>query len=307
LLWLFVVAVNRFIRVINHIYDELPQSKGKPIKGYMQVVEILIYLIGIIIVISIVIERSPWVLLSGLGAISAILLLIFKETILSFVASVRISSNQLIEVGDWVEMPQYDANGEVIDIALHNFQIQNWDKTITSIPTHRLLEESFKNWKGMHRAGGRRIMRNINIDLTSIQFCDEAMLEKFSKIRHLKGYIDSKLKEIEAHNKELGVAEGDKVNGRHLTNIGTFRAYINFYLENHKGINQDLLKMARLMEPGPNGVPLQVYAFTKDTLWLKYEATQSDIFDHLLAIMPEFGLRVFQQPSGNDLSKLARR
>lgn len=305
--WAFVLAVNRFILVINEIYDRLPQSRGKSIKGYIQILAIITYIIGGLIVVSILINQSPWVLLSGLGAISAILLLIFKDTILSFVASVRISGNNMIELGDWIEMPQYGADGEVIDIALHNLQIQNWDKTITSIPTHRLLEESFKNWKGMHKAGGRRIMRSISIDLESVKFCDDEMLEKFARIRYLKDYIEAKKKEIREHNEKLSIDQSDRLNGRHLTNIGTFRAYMNRYLENHPGINQDLLKMTRLMEPGPNGVPLQIYAFTKDTLWIKYEATQSDIFDHILAILPEFGLRMFQNPTGHDFNKMISR
>lgn len=302
--WLIVLALDRFIVAVNDVYEMLPYSKGKPIKGYIQVLEIIIFLFGGIVIIAMLIDRSPWVLLSGLGAMTAILLLIFKDTILSLVASVRITSNKLIELGDWIEMPQYGADGDVIDIALHNIQVQNWDKTITSIPTHRLIDESFKNWKGMQRCGGRRIMRNINIDISSIRFCDEEMLASFEKIRLLNEYLKAKKEEIAAYNRKLGIDENDFVNGRHLTNIGTFRAYMEKYLRNHPGINQNLIMMVRQMDPGATGIPIQVYAFTNNTAWAAFESIQADIFDHLLAIIPEFSLRVFQYPSGKDLSGL---
>ena len=302
--WIVVLALDRFLVAVNDVYETLPNSKGKPIKGFIQVSEIIVFIFGVIIIISIIFDKSPWMLLSGIGAMTAVLLLIFKDTILSLVASVRISSNQLIEIGDWIEMPQFGADGDVIDIALHSIQVQNWDKTITSIPTHKLLDESFKNWKGMQRSGGRRIMRNINIDLASIRFCDEKMLARFEKIQLLKDYLDQKKTDISSYNRNLGIDESDFINGRHLTNIGTFRAYIERYLLKHPGINKNLIMMTRQMEPGATGLPIQIYAFTNDTAWTVYESIQADIFDHLLAIVPEFYLRVFQYPSGNDLKKL---
>jgi miniconductance mechanosensitive channel len=235
---------------------------------------------------------------------TAVLILIFQDTILSFVASIRITANKLIEIGDWIEMPQYGADGDVIDIALHNIQIQNWDKTITVIPTHKLLGDAFKNWRGMQQSGGRRIMRNINIDLASLRFCDEDMLMRYEKIGLLKDYLHKKKEEISAYNRERGVDENDFINGRHLTNIGTFRAYVEQYLRKHPGINQNLIIMTRQLEPGPTGLPIQVYAFTNNTAWTVYEAIQADIFDHLLAVVPIFDLRVFQNPSGRDITSM---
>jgi miniconductance mechanosensitive channel len=300
----FLLALDRFLIAVNDVYERLPSAKGRPIKGYIQIMEIIVFLFGGITVIAILIGRSPWVMLSGLGAMTAILMLIFKDTILSFVAGVRITTNKLIEIGDWIEMPQYGADGDVIDIALHSIQVQNWDKTITIIPTHKLIDDAFKNWKGMQKSGGRRIMRNINIDLASIRFCDEEMLARFEKIRLLNEYLTRKKEEISAYNLKLGIDEHDYINGRHLTNIGTFRAYIENYLRKHPGINQNLIMMTRQLESGSTGVPLQVYAFTNNTAWTVYEGIQADIFDHLLAISPEFGLRLFQYPSGKDLVNL---
>ncbi|MBW6515823.1 MAG: mechanosensitive ion channel family protein [Candidatus Cloacimonetes bacterium] len=301
---IIMFALDRFLFAVNDVYEMLPSAKGKPIKGFIQVLQIIIFLFGGIIIIAILIERSPWILLSGLGAMTAVLLLIFRETILSFVASVRITSNRLIEIGDWIEMPQFGADGDVIDLALYSIQVQNWDKTIVSIPTHKLIDESFKNWKGMQQCGGRRIMRNINIDLESVRFCDEEMLAKFEKIGLLKEYLADKKNDISAHNRKLGIEETDFINGRHLTNIGTFRAYIERYLKRHPRINQNLIMMTRQMEPTSTGLPIQVYAFTNDTNWTVYESIQADIFDHLLAIVPEFNLRVFQYPSGYDLLQM---
>ncbi len=297
--WVLMVAFDKFLLAVNDAYDSLSIAKGKPIKGFVQIFEIILYLFGCIAIIAILLGQSPWVLLSGLGAMTAVLLLIFKDTILSLVASVRISANKLIELGDWVEMPQYGADGDVIDIALHNIQIQNWDKTITTIPTHKLLDDAFKNWKGMQQAGGRRIMRNINIDMTTIKFCDEEMLDRFAKINHLKDYLKQKKSEIEEYNKKVG--EDNYINSRHLTNIGTFRAYIVQYINNHPRINHNLTTLIRQLQPGVNGLPIQIYAFTNTTAWGEYENIQSDIFDHLLSVASLFDLKLFQAPTGNDI------
>ena len=301
---IIVMILDRFVIAVNHIYERLTSSRGKSIKGFVQIFEIILYVFAGVTILSILIGRSPWVMLSGLGAMTAVLILIFQDTILSFVASIRITANKLIEIGDWIEMPQYGADGDVIDIALHNIQIQNWDKTITVIPTHKLLGDAFKNWRGMQQSGGRRIMRNINIDLASLRFCDEDMLMRYEKIGLLKDYLHKKKEEISAYNRERGVDENDFINGRHLTNIGTFRAYVEQYLRKHPGINQNLIIMTRQLEPGPTGLPIQVYAFTNNTAWTVYEAIQADIFDHLLAVVPIFDLRVFQNPSGRDITSM---
>jgi len=302
--WMFMLAIDRFLVAVNDIYETLAYSRANSIKGFVQVAELLVFLFGGIIMIAIIMGKSPWMLLSGIGAMTAVLLLIFKDTILSLVASVRISSNKLIEKGDWIEMPQFGADGDVIDIALHSIQVQNWDKTITTIPTHKLIDESFKNWKGMTQCGGRRIMRSIHIDLDSVAFCDEKMLERMESIGLLKDYLRQKKAEIASHNKAQGIDEGDVINGRHLTNIGTFRAYIDHYLKNHMGIHHEMTTMTRQLQPAATGLPLQIYAFTNTTEWILYEGIQSDIMDHLLSILPEFGLRVFQYPSGNLLGAL---
>jgi len=302
--WMFMLAVDRFLVAANDIYETLAYSRANSIKGFVQVAELLVYLFGGIIMIAIIMGKSPWMLLSGIGAMTAVLLLIFKDTILSLVASVRISSNKLIEKGDWIEMPQFGADGDVIDIALHSIQVQNWDKTITSIPTHKLIDESFKNWKGMTQSGGRRIMRSIHIDLDSVAFLDEKMLQRMENIGLLKDYLKQKKAEITEHNKAKGIDEKDFVNGRHLTNIGTYRAYIDRYLQDHTGIHHGMTTMTRQLQAAATGLPLQIYAFTNTTEWIRYEGIQSDIMDHLLSILPEFGLRVFQYPSGNILGSL---
>ena len=266
--------------------------------------KLIINLFGIIIIISILSNKSPLYLLSGIGALTAVLMLVFKDTILSFVSSIQITSNDLFKVGDWVEAPQFGADGDVKDIALHTVKIQNWDKTISIIPTHKLIDSSFKNWRGMSESGGRRIKRSINIDVNSIKFCTESMLERYEKFDLIKEYIKNKLSEIEGHNISKDVTHEALVNGRALTNIGTFRAYIFAYLKNHPKIHQDMTFLIRQLAPTENGVPIQIYVFINDTNWVNYESVQSDIFDHFLAIAPEFDLRVFQNPTGNDFKRL---
>ncbi len=304
LIWVLILAFDKFLLAVNDIYEKLPRAKGKPIKGFVQIVEIIAYLFGLVGALAVLMGKSPWVFLSGLGAMTAVLMLVFKDTILSLVASVRITANGLIEIGDWIEMPQYRADGDVIDIALHSIQVQNWDKTITSIPTHKLIDEAFINWKGMQLAGGRRIMRNIVIDIGSIKFCDNELLAKLEKIILIKDYLDAKKKEISQYNKKNGIIIDDYTNGRHLTNIGTFRAYISQYIKTHPQINHRLLTLIRQLQPDSTGLPVQVYTFANTTSWGEYEDIQSDIFDHLLAIIPSFELRVFQYPSGKDIRKI---
>jgi miniconductance mechanosensitive channel len=293
---IILTSISAFLQALNRIYEQKEQFKGRPIKGYIQAVTIVLYIVGALVMVGILTGQSFLMLLSGVGALTAIFILVFRDTILSFIASLQITSNDLIRLGDWIEVPQYGADGDVIDIALHIVKIQNWDKTISVIPTHKLIEASFKNWRGMQESGGRRIKRSIFIDIDSIRLCDEKMLEKFQKIELLKNYLEQKIAEIEEDNKIKNVDMSSMVNARRLTNIGTFRAYIAAYLRDHKKINQDLTFLIRQLAPGPTGLPIEIYVFTNDVRWANYEAIQADIFDHLLSVIKEFELRTFQYP-----------
>ena len=304
MVWIIVNSISAFMQVVNTIYSTFERSKERPIKGYLQIVGIFFFIIGGIIIIAVLLGKSPWILVSGLGAMTAILLLIFKDTILSLLASLQITFNDLIKIGDWIEVPQYNADGDLIDIALHTIKIQNWDKTISVIPTHKLIDGTFKNWRGMTRSGGRRIKRAINIDISSIRFCDDEMLRKFEKFQLIKDYLEVKEKEIAEYNIEHKVDTSELINRRILTNIGTFRAYISAYLKNHPKVKQDMTFLIRQLPPGPTGLPIEIYVFANDTVWANYEAIQSDIFDHILAVVPEFGLKVFQYPTGFDFRKI---
>ncbi len=299
LLLVFLLSINSFITSINDIYSSSRYANRLSIKSYLQVLKLIINLLGVVTIIAVLSGQSPFYLLSGIGALTAVLVLVFKDTLLSFVSSIQISSNDLFKVGDWVEAPQFGADGDVIDIALHTVKIQNWDKTISIIPTHKLIDSSFKNWRGMSESGGRRIKRSINIDMNSIKFCDSQMLNRFRSFNSISDYIDTKLNEINKHNASLD-GEGSLVNGRSLTNIGTYRAYIKAYLRNHPDIHKDLTFLIRQLSPGPDGLPIEIYVFSSQTNWIEYESIQSDIFDHLLAIAAEFNLKVFQNPTGND-------
>lgn len=298
------LAINGALTLINTIYEKRPDSHLKPIKGYIQVIKIVIYLVSAILIIAALIDRSPVILLSGIGAMAAVLMLVFQDTLLSLVASMQISSNDIVRVGDWVEMPALNADGDVIDIALHTVKVQNWDKTITTIPTRRFITDSFKNWRGMQDSGGRRIMRNILLDQQSIGFLSDEDKVRLSRFRLLRNYLESKQKEIDDWNQSLEDEGKEPANTRRITNIGTFRAYILNYLKHHQRIHQDMTIMVRQLAPTSDGLPLQVYGFTNTTAWVDYEAIQSDLFDHLLSILPEFGLRVYQHPSGVDLRSL---
>ncbi len=300
----FALALSAMLTVGNQLYDRRPDSATRPIKGYIQVVKILIFAAAAILVIATLMEQSPLLLLSGLGALAAVLMLVFKDTILSLVASVQLASNDMLRVGDWIEMPQLSADGDVIDIALHTVKVQNWDKTITTIPTHRLIAESFKNWRGMSESGGRRIKRSLAIDQTSIRFLEPDQWSTLRRFALIHDYLDSKQSEIDEWNSGLGEAGRDPVNARRVTNIGTFRAYAIAYLRAHGRIAQDMTMIVRQLQPTPHGLPLEIYCFTNTTAWAAYEGIQSDIFDHLIAILPEFGLRLFQEPSGSDVQRM---
>ena len=273
-----------------------------PIKSYAQIFKIVLYVIGVLMTVAVLTGRSPWVLLSGVGAVMAVVILVFRDTLLSLTASFTIASNRLVKVGDWIEVPTFGADGDVIDIALHTVKVQNWDKTITTIPTHKLVDVSFKNWRGMQDSGGRRIKRAIHIDMNSIRFCDAEMLQRFERFELIRDYLDSRQKEVEEHNAESRVDASELVNGRRLTNVGTFRAYVAAYLRSHPRIRQDMTFLIRQLAPAAQGLPLEIYVFTNTTVWADYEGIQSDIFDHLLAVVPRFGLRVYQEPAGSDFA-----
>ena len=302
----YIIIVSMFVidallNSINDIYTTFKVSKIKPIKGYLQVVKIFVYIIGGIILIANLIGKSPIIFLSSIGALTAVFTLVFKDSILGLIAGIQLASNDMVRIGDWIEMPKYGADGNVIEVSLNTVKVENFDKTITTIPTYSLVSDSFKNWRGMQMSGGRRIMRNIYIDTASIMICNEDMINRFKNIKLISAYIENKLQEIGEYNKKNNIDPSEPVNGRKLTNIGTFRAYIERYLKNHPGIHQGMTQMVRQLQPGEHGLPLQIYAFTNDTDWTNYEKIQADIFDHLLAIVPEFGLRVFQEPTGYDM------
>ncbi len=295
------LALGGVLTLANSLYERRADAHLRPVKGYIQVVKIVIYLIATILAIATLVDRSPLILLSGLGAMAAVLILIFQDTLLSLVASVQISSNDVIRVGDWIEMPQLNADGDVIDIALHTVKVQNWDKTITTIPTKRFITDSFKNWRGMQEAGGRRIKRSLLLDQNSVHFLSAEEIDDLRRFKLLAPYLKSKESELLSWNSQLDEPQRIAVNTRRVTNIGTFRAYVENYLRQHAGIRQDMTLLVRQLSPLADGLPLELYCFTNTTAWVAYEAIQSDIFDHMLAILPEFGLRVFQHPSGADM------
>lgn len=300
------LAISALLDIVNSLYNRRPDAHLRPIKGYLQVLKIAVFAIAAILMVASLIDRSPLILLSGLGAMAAVLMLIFQDTLLSLVASVQITSNDIIRVGDWVEMPQLNADGDVIDIALHTVKVQNWDKTITTIPTKRFITDSFKNWRGMQESGGRRIKRSLYLDQNSVHFLSADEQAGLRRFRLLDSYLKAKESELLSWNAQLDESARLPVNSRQLTNIGTFRAYVEQYLRHHPEIRQDMTLLVRQMAPTADGLPLELYCFTSTTAWARYEAIQSDIFDHLLAILPEFGLRVFQHPSGADLREMQR-
>ena len=302
-----LLVINAFLSALSDIYEKTKYSERMHIKSYIQITKLIVNILGVVVIVAILIDKNVAWLLSGLGAMTAVLLLIFKDTILSLVASLQISSNDLFKIGDWIEAPQFGADGDVIDIALHAVKIQNWDKTISIIPTHKLIDSAFRNWRGMSESGGRRIKRSLFIDMNSIQLCTEELLEKFTHFELLKDYIEQKTKEVADHNKSNSINTAELINGRRLTNVGTFRAYIEAYLRNNSKIHPEMTFLIRQLEPTARGLPIQIYVFTNDTDWVRYEGIQADIFDHLLAIIPEFRLKVFQSPTGKDFGKLGKK
>lgn len=299
-----VSSVAAFLTAVEKHYAQSSIAEGRPIEAYIQVTKIAIYVVGAVIFIAVLIGQSPLVMLGGLGALMAVLLLVFRDTILSFVASLQMASYDMVRVGDWIEMPQYGADGDVLELSLHTVKVQNWDKTITAVPTHKLIEQPFKNWRGMQETGGRRIKRSFFVDMNSIRFLTDAELDRLENFVVLRDYIREKRLALAEHNKEFDHDPSLVANARRLTNVGTLRAYLVAYLRRHPKVHQDMTLIVRQLAPTPEGLPIELYVFTNDIAWASYENIQSDIFDHIFSVIPEFGLRVFQAPSGNDFRRL---
>ena len=295
-------VLDAILTTLNEIYDTYEISKSKPIKGFIQVLKTIIYIICLLLVIAILTQKQLSNILIGLGTLSAVLMLVFKDPILGFVGGIQLTINDMLRIGDWIVMDKSKADGEVLEIGLTTVKVQNWDKTITTIPTYSLISDSFTNWRGMENSGGRRIARSFVIDIDTIKFCTPEMLERFKKFQLVSQYIIDKEKEIEEYNKTNNIDDSNLVNGRRQTNIGIFRAYLNAYLANCPFINKDMTFMVRQLSPTENGVPIQIYAFSSNKAWISYENIQSDIFDHVFAVVTMFDLKIYQKPSSNSLS-----
>lgn len=300
ILWLAITSVNSLLNAVNVIYESRTDYSGVAIQGYLDLGKLVFLGVGIILSISLFTGRSPVLLLSGLGALTAVLLLVFQDTILSLVASVQIAANDLVKEGDWIEVPGFNADGDVTNMSLHSIKVQNFDMTFTVIPTHKLMEVSYKNWRGMSQSGGRRIKRSIYVDISTIHFCSDEELEALKGLALIKEYITGRQWEPTGDQPVSDIKARPR-----LTNVGAFTAYINAYLNSRPDIRKDMVLLVRQLDPGPTGLPLEIYAFTNTTMWQDYESIQASIFDHLLATAPEFGLRVFQQPTGRDFASLA--
>ncbi len=308
--YIYVIGVGLFLidSVLNGMHDiylTLKISKDRPIKGFIQVAKIIIYFVGVILILSILLGKSPVVFFTGLGALAAVLLLIFKDSILGLVAGVQLTANDMVRIGDWISMPGHNADGPVTDISLNTVKVQNWDKTISTIPTYALVSESFSNWRGMTESGGRRIKRSIFIDMKSVRFLDKEMTQQLRNIRYLESYIDRKQKELKEYNDKHNIDDRILVNGRRMTNLGTFRKYIEEYLRNHPYVHTEMTFLVRHLQPTEKGLPIEIYIFSKEQAWPVYEGIQAAIFDHIIAVVPEFGLRIFQNPSGEDILSLS--
>lgn len=305
-IYLVIVGMTIFfacLKVGEYAVGSHPAFKEKPITSYFQLIRILLYIVIVILVLSIILERSPFYFLSAFGALSAIVLLIFKDTILGLVASVQMSSYNMVRVGDWIEMPKFNADGDVIEINLNTVKVQNWDKTITTIPTHYFVTDSFKNWRGMVQSGGRRINRSIFLDAHSVKFVNPEFREELKKYHLIRDFVERRQSEIETWNAEHEVDTSILINGRRMTNLGVFRHYIEAYLKHHPKVNQEMTIMVRQLATNSRGIPMEIYCFTETTAWVDYEAIQSDIFDHLYATAAFFELDIFQEPSGADISR----
>ena len=299
-----VLVIFAVLEAGSEILRRVLPGMRAPIRVYVQVIKILVGIAAAVLIFSITLEKSPWVFLSGLGAMTAVLMLVFKDSILGLVAGVQLSANDMVRNGDWIAMPQFGADGDVMEVALTTVKVRNWDKTISTIPTYALISNSFKNWRGMEQSGGRRIKRSVFIDVNSIRFLSPEMTEKLSRIKVLEEYIAEKRKELAEYNERVGADESSLVNGRRMTNVGTFRAYLVQYLRNHPSVHQEMTFLVRQLQPTEKGLPIEIYVFSTDQRWAQYEAIQADIFDHVLAALPEFGLRPYQLPTGADFAGL---
>lgn len=293
------LAIGELLNIFNLVYQRNPKSRNKPIKGYLQLIKLIIFIVCGLMILGTFLKKDVFTLLAGFGAMAAVLMLVFQNTILSLVASVQISSYDMVRIGDWIEMPSLNADGDVIDMSLHTITVQNFDKTFTTIPTNKLVTDTFKNWRGMSQAGVRRIKRSLYIDQSSVHFMSEAEQSKLKKFLLLDQYLDHKSTELIQFNQKL--SNTSPCNQRRLTNIGTFRAYVELYLNQHPNISKQQSLIVRQLQPTEKGLPLEIYAFSNQIAWKDYEAIQSDIFDHLIAILPEFGLKIYQAPSGYDM------
>ncbi len=303
---MLLLIISQILTSITTFLEQTDKFKERPIKGYVQVIKMILFGWGLILIVGVLTTKDPWAIVGGLSALTAVIILVFRDTILSFVASIQISSYDLIKKGDWIEVPKYGADGDVVDISLNVIKVQNWDKTITVIPTYKIIDDTFKNWRGMVMTGGRRIARSIYIDMTSIKFCDEKMIEKFKKSELIKDYVENRVAEIEKYNKEKNYDRSVPVNGRWITNVGTFREYLKQYLLQREDIHKGLTFLVRQLAPNDKGLPIQIYVFANTTVWGKYEDIQGDIFDHVFAVIPFFELKIYQSPTGSDIQALGQ-
>jgi miniconductance mechanosensitive channel len=304
LIVIVLMVLSALMNAAVMIYDQSASTKYVPIKGFVQGAKLVVFLFGIILILSVLLDQSPVYFLSGLGALTAVLLLVFRDALLGLVAGIQISVNRMIQVGDWIEMSKYGADGDVIDVSLTTVKVRNWDKTITTVPTYALISDPVKNWRGMQDSGGRRIKRSILIDMSTVSFVDDALLQKLRTFKRLRPHLEEKLPEIEAWNAREQADPSVPANARRLTNLGCFRAYVTAYLKENPNIHQSMTFLVRQLQPTDKGLPLEIYVFTNDTRWAIYEGVQADIFDHLLAVIGEFGLAVYQSPSGRDVQRL---
>lgn len=307
ILWLVALSLSSLMKAVNQIYETNPNYNGVSIEGYLDIGKIVLIGIALILSITIITGQTPWVLLTGLGALTALIILIFQGTLLSLVASVQIVANDLIREGDWVEVPSYGADGDVVNIGLHTIKIRNFDMTYSIIPTYKIVDVGYKNWRGMRESGGRRIQRSFNVDLVSIKFCDAALLDRLTKIDLIHEYLTQKIFHQDAYRKEHADHYDSPLDGPQMTNIEVFRTYITAYLNNRTDIHHDNLPfLVRALSPNPTGLPIEIYIFTKTTEWTEYEGIQAEIFDHIMAAAQSFDLRVFQEPTGLDFSNYSK-
>lgn len=296
-----LLTIYSILDITLGILQRAAKTAHLPLRGIFQSIKLIATVLISIMIIALLIGKSPLIILSGLGAMTAVMMLVFKDPIMGLVAGIQLSANNMVNIGDWLEMPKYGADGAVIDIGLTTVKVRNWDNTVTTIPTYALISDSFKNWKGMTESGGRRIKRSLRIDANSIHFLQPEEIKNLEKANLLEPYLDQKVSEIQVYNSALPEDKATPLNQRRLTNIGTFRAYVEAYLRAHPQIHKNMTIMVRQLESDSNGIPIEIYAFTNTTVWLEYERIQSDIFDHIFSILPQFNLHIHQSPTGNDV------